>query len=369
MGEKPKANDLFLLMLNLSQVSLKEKIVDIFLEAITEIWPDITASFTVSHLENDNNCLGVYTAGSHYGFIRIDQLSELQKEDRSLLHNACGLLAIILKKNEQERLLADENLHLQKLVAERAEHLNAEIQDRKRVDEALRENEKKYRRLVEKAAVGVYQVTKEGGFRFVNEKMAQMFGYDNPKRFLAEVVTIADLYVRPQERPALLREMDENGSIYGREVEFRKKDDGSLWVALSSRGIREEGQSCYEGLMEDITERKRAEIEKEKLQSQLQQSRKMEAVGTLAGGIAHDFNNILAVILGNAELASSDVPDWNPASKSLKAIHKASLRAKDMVQKLLAFSRKSDGEIKPLSLAPVIKESNTAPTWWWLTRG
>ena len=243
---------------------------------------------------------------------------------------------------------------LKRQVSIRTKDLKEEIEERKRVEEALRENEKKYRRLVEKAVVGVYQVTREGGFRFVNEKMAQMFGYDNPKRFLAEVVTIVDLYVRPEERTALLREMDENGSIHGREVEFRKKDGGSLWVALSSRGIREE---IYEGLMEDITERKRAEIEKEKLQSQLQQSRKMEAVGTLAGGIAHDFNNILAVILGNAELASSDVPDWNPASKSLKAIHQASLRAKDMVQKLLAFSRKSDGEIKPLRLTPVIKES------------
>jgi two-component system, cell cycle sensor histidine kinase and response regulator CckA len=137
MGDKPKANDLFLLMLNLSQVSLKEKIIDIFLAAITEIWPDITASFTASHVENDHNCLGIYTAGSHYGFLRIDHFSELQKEDQALLLNACGLLAIIFKKNEQERLLADENLHLQKLVSERTEHLNAEIQDRKRVETQL----------------------------------------------------------------------------------------------------------------------------------------------------------------------------------------------------------------------------------------
>jgi PAS domain S-box-containing protein len=107
----------------------------------------------------------------------------------------------------------------------------------------------------------------------------------------------------------------------------------------------------------DLTARERAEEEKAKLESELQQSQKMEAVGTLAGGIAHDFNNILAVILGNAELAADDVPRENPASKSLKAIHQASIRAKDMVRQLLAFSRKSDEETKLLNMTPIIKES------------
>ena len=101
---------------------------------------------------------------------------------------------------------------------------------------------------------------------------------------------------------------------------------------------------------EDISDRKR-------LESQLQQSQKMEAIGTLAGGIAHDFNNILAVILGNAELAADDIPPGNPAGKSLKAIHQASIRAKDMVRQLLAFSRKSDEETRLLNMTPIVKES------------
>ncbi len=225
-----------------------------------------------------------------------------------------------------------------------------DITQRKQAEEALHESEKKYRRFVENAVVGVYQVTKEGSFIFVNEKMAEMFGYDKPEKLLREGPNIADFYARPEERAVVLREMDENDFIHGREVEFRKRDGSGVWVALSARRVMEEGKTFYEGLMEDITERKQ-------MQAQLQQSQKMEAVGTLAGGIAHDFNNILAIILGNAELASADVPDSNPASESLKEIRRASIRAKDMVHQLLAFSRKSDEESKPIDMAPIIKES------------
>ncbi len=109
--------------------------------------------------------------------------------------------------------------------------------------------------------------------------------------------------------------------------------------------------------MENLSERKQAMEEKRRLQVQLQQSQKMEAIGTLAGGIAHDFNNILAIILGNAELASNDVPDSNPASEFLKEIRRASIRAKNMVRQLLSFSHKTEEESSPIDMAPIIKES------------
>ncbi|MBT7631043.1 MAG: response regulator [Desulfobacula sp.] len=93
----------------------------------------------------------------------------------------------------------------------------------------------------------------------------------------------------------------------------------------------------------------------------------MESIGTLAGGIAHDFNNIMAIIVGNIELALDDVPKWNSAYSSLEEIKKASLRAKNIVKQLLSFSRKTDQEMQPIQIVSVIKDAlkflrSTIPT-------
>ena len=97
--------------------------------------------------------------------------------------------------------------------------------------------------------------------------------------------------------------------------------------------------------------------EKRQLENQLRQSQKMEAIGTLAGGIAHDFNNVLSIILGNAELALADMSSKHPAHLNLERILTASLRAREMIQQLLSFSRKEESGRKPLRLNSVITES------------
>ncbi len=125
-------------------------------------------------------------------------------------------------------------------------------------------------------------------------------------------------------------------------------------------GLRKEfsGKPHLVGLGIDITARKRAEEEKAKLEAQLRQAHKIEAIGTLAGGIAHDFNNILGIIVGNTELSLGDVPKWNPAYQYLKEVQKACLRARDVVRQLLSFSRKSEQQKMPVMIAPIIKETS-----------
>jgi PAS domain S-box-containing protein len=104
-------------------------------------------------------------------------------------------------------------------------------------------------------------------------------------------------------------------------------------------------------------ERRRADRQREVLQAQLVQAQKMEAIGTLAGGIAHDFNNILMGILGNAEIAQEELYDWHPARANLREILKAAHRARDVVQRILTFSRKREPERKPMTLRPVLDEA------------
>jgi nitrogen-specific signal transduction histidine kinase/ActR/RegA family two-component response regulator len=98
------------------------------------------------------------------------------------------------------------------------------------------------------------------------------------------------------------------------------------------------------------------EAEKARLQIQLQQAQKMEAIGTLAGGIAHDFNNILAPIIGCTELSLDDASDNTFLYENLQQVLKAGMRAKDLVQQILTFSRQANQELKPLRVQTIIKE-------------
>ena len=93
------------------------------------------------------------------------------------------------------------------------------------------------------------------------------------------------------------------------------------------------------------------------LEAQLQHACKMVNIGTLSGGIAHNFNNILGIIVGNTEIAMMDVPKWNSTRHNLEEIRKACLQARDVVKQILAFSRQSKQEMKPLKISPIIKDS------------
>jgi signal transduction histidine kinase/ligand-binding sensor protein len=112
----------------------------------------------------------------------------------------------------------------------------------------------------------------------------------------------------------------------------------------------------FDSMKDELDQRIRLENEQKQMESRLRRSQKMEAIGTLAGGIAHDFNNILFPILGFSEMILHDLPDKSPVKHQIQAIRDASLRAKDLVQQILTFSRETEQNYQPLKIQLIIKE-------------
>ena len=158
-----------------------------------------------------------------------------------------------------------------------------------------------------------------------------------------------------QHDPSFYRELWEtisNGKTWAGRLINRKKD-GTHYTedATISPVFSDKGQIInYVAVKRDVTEQLKLEI-------RLRQSQKMESIGTLAGGIAHDFNNILFPILGYTEMMLDDIPADNPFQSKLNKIYKSALRARDLVQQILTFSRQEKGELKLMEMQPVIKEA------------
>ncbi len=136
--------------------------------------------------------------------------------------------------------------------------------------------------------------------------------------------------------------------------------DGTRWPISDSAAPIFDHDANLTGVVlvfHEITAQKKAEAEKTILEAQLRQAFKMEAIGTMAGGIAHDFNNVLAIILGNADMALDDLPEGHQANYNLEQILIAATRAKDLVKQILSFSRRDESIKKPYYLCRLVDES------------
>jgi two-component system cell cycle sensor histidine kinase/response regulator CckA len=224
-----------------------------------------------------------------------------------------------------------------------------DITDRKRAEHALRESEKKYRALFEESKDVVYISTPDGKFLDINPAGVELFGYPS-KENLLQIDISKDLYVYPSEREEFQKLLATEGFVKDYELMFKRKDDQHLTVLITATAVGDEkgAITAYRGIMKDITERKR-------LEQQLTQAQKMEAIGQLAGGIAHDFNNILTAIIGFGTLLKMETDEDDPRQSYVNQILSSSERAANLTQALLAFSRKQIISPKPLDLNEIIK--------------
>ncbi|MEE8398028.1 MAG: ATP-binding protein, partial [Desulfobacterales bacterium] len=151
------------------------------------------------------------------------------------------------------------------------------------------------------------------------------------------------------------------GKISGFNIDKRylHADGSTVWINMTIAPVKVEDEAHPRHLcmVEDITDRRHAQEEKDKIEAQLQQAQKMEAIGTLSGGIAHDFNNILGVIMGCTELSLMETPKEAPIHEYLSEVIKATDRARDLVKQILAFSRQGSEEEAPLAIGIIIKEA------------
>jgi len=237
-----------------------------------------------------------------------------------------------------------------------------DITERKQTEESLLLSEERYGRLFEDASLGIFRATPGGKIINVNPAYARMFGFDSPEEAKRQVNDVAfDLYVDPSRRYEVVRMvLDADGPVRSENL-YRRPKDGSIFTAdVHVWAVRDrEGKLLYlEGFVEDISERKRAEEEREKLETQLRQSQKLEAIGTLAGGIAHDFNNILQPMMGYTEIALSELSPASSMRDGLEQVLSASLRAKELIRQILTISRSAQEQQRiPTDISLIIKEA------------
>src|SRR5262249_41715029 len=146
-------------------------------------------------------------------------------------------------------------------------------------------------------------------------------------------------------------------SLTNFDCTLRTRSGRQVECLCSAQPIELNGEDCWLAVSRDVTDCKEAEARQRKLESQLQQAQKMEALGTLAGGIAHDFNNLRGSIPGNVALTGYDRAVSGTSSECLNEIRVASLRARDLVRQILAFSRQHPLLRRPLKLQPTVHEA------------
>ncbi len=233
-----------------------------------------------------------------------------------------------------------------------------DITQRKEAERALKESEEKYRNIFENAIMGIVRVAPDGDLLAVNSAHARMYGYDSPEEMLRSGLDLAEeRYVDSEDRKRMIELLEKQGYVEGFESERYRKDGSRFWVSINGRLVRDrEGRVLYyEGTSEDITSRKQAEEDRARLESQLLQSQKMEAVGTLAGGIAHDFNNILTVMTGYGTLLQMEMNLEDPLRMYVDQILSASQKAANLTQSLLSFSRQQPISLQPIDLNDVVR--------------
>jgi len=335
-------HDLLLLMLNLSRLRDRERIMRLFVEALSAATPRVWVRYLESGEEGDGEVVDVATPEAHFGRIAIeDPTVALTEQDRGRYRNAVRMLAVVLENVARAERLASENLRLDQAVAIRT----AELQ------RSLAESNDLY----QNASCGYHSLDANGIYVRVNDTELRWLGYEREE--LVGTVSFSEL-VASESQDAFARsfaELKERGAVQDVELEIIRKNNTRIPVLLSATAV-EDAQKRFvmsRTTIYDLSERRTAERKLRESAERFWQSQKLEAIGRLAGGIAHDFNNLLTVIITCSELILLGLDDADPKRSDVETIVDAGKRAAMLTGQLLAFGRRRASAPIPTDLGTV----------------
>lgn len=357
------AHDLFLLLITLSQMRDEESILRVFEEAVGRIWESLTFRRVMNGDEDGGNPIPISSRRPEFGAIVVSgDWERLSVEDRALIQNAVALLGLILEKKTEERLLEDRRAMLEEAVSERTGELELEIHERKAAEEALRQSERRFRAMVERAPLGIVIVDATFSLEYVNPRFVEMFGYamrDIPDYQSWLRLAYPDSGYRLETERLWMDFIKRARAAQGVETILERRvrcKDGShkeiefRYIALDAKGLI---------IMTDVTERKNAV-------DLMIQNAKMLSIGGLAAGMAHEINNPLGIIMASIQNMRRRLsPDFSRNQDAAKkmgvdlgqvaryveergvsrfaaSIEEAAERAGNIVRNMLDFSRRSE---------------------------
>jgi PAS domain S-box-containing protein len=284
-----------------------------------------------------------------------------------LLNSATAVSAAYLVKgleaSAMENLKKASELKLEHAkLSEAQKRLKEEISERSRFEEDLKKSEQKYRLLAENINDVIWTADLELNFQYISPAIEKVQGWK-----VEEAVKLGiDNLLLPKSKEMALSAVKEQlalgeqsgdfSRIVMLELELNSKGGAVIWVEVTASFLLDDDGLPFGilGVTRDITERKHAILEKERLQQQLERSKKMEALGTLAGGVAHDLNNVLSGIVGYPELLLMSLPEDSSLRKPIEMMQESGKKAAAIVQDLLTLTRRGVISAEVVNLNDII---------------
>lgn len=230
--------------------------------------------------------------------------------------------------------------------------------ERQRAEEALLASEAHFRSLIENALDIITVVDEQGTIHYASPSMERVLGYSPDDRTGTNMFGL----LHPDDREDVIRKIflafEQPDEVTFFESRYRHRDGSTrILEAVASTHIQADGQVRGVINSRDVTDRKRAQEEKARLEEQLRHSQKWEIIGSLAGGIANEFNNMLTPILGFAHMAIDETTAGSKIRKRLEHILTAAERSRNLAEQILAFSRQAEPQRKPVRLEDIVNEA------------